>query len=181
MLLGSFLLLISLAYVIDTKKGEGDIQKGRGKSFVDLEGRLSVDVVIVDLLDGLVVVHNCFILLHFFPGEVLVRVLLPVVFPDLLVVQVDAGQLVAERDPAGHAVERAPVEFDFLAERAHALDEPVDLVRLARGLAHLAHDHVAVDLRVDLRVSFDADEAVLLAVVQPVPRSAREKKRERGS
>lgn len=61
---------------------------------------------------------------------------------------------------------------DFAASRNQSLDDAVQLVGLAAGLAHFGHDHVAIDASIGLRLALDAHEAVLLAVVEPVARSA---------
>lgn len=50
----------------------------------------------------------------------------------------------------------------------HALDDAVDLIRLATGLAYLAYNNVTVQTGIDARVSLDSDEAVLFGVVEPV-------------
>ncbi len=68
------------------------------------------------------------------------------------------------------------------AARTHPLDQPVHLVRLARRLPDLGDDHVGIEPTVAPRrelevarlveVRLDADEHVLLGVVEPVACSA---------
>ena len=50
----------------------------------------------------------------------------------------------------------------------HALDDAVYLIRLAAGLAYLAHNNVTVQAGVDARISLDSNKAVLFGVVAPV-------------
>ena len=83
--------------------------------------------------------------------------------------QVDAVQLVANGDPVGLDVVGAAEQLQLAGARGQALDDAVYLVGLVRRGPHLRHQHVAVQLLVHVRgVPLDADEAVLLAVVQPV-------------
>jgi hypothetical protein len=64
-------------------------------------------------------------------------------------------------------------------------DESIDLIRLAARLTHLRHEDIRVEVPLQLRVALDPDQAMLLAVVDPVARPARpndaltEKKRKR--
>ncbi|GIX62189.1 centrin-2, putative [Babesia caballi] len=75
-------------------------------------------------------------------------------------------------DPVVAHVVAAAENLELESARGHALDEAVDLVGLARGLAHLRHDDVAVQVPIYDRVALDADEAVLLGVVEPVASAA---------
>lgn len=50
----------------------------------------------------------------------------------------------------------------------HPFDEPVDLVGLATCLPHLGYNHIAVNFCIDFGVSFDANQAVLFGMVEPV-------------
>lgn len=76
--------------------------------------------------------------------------------------------MVAQGQPAWHAVVGAAEELDLFAAGVHALDDAVDLIRLATGLAHLAYNNVAVQTGIDAWVSLDSDKAVLFGVVEPV-------------
>ena len=60
---------------------------------------------------------------------------------------------------------------EFASARQQALEQAVDLVGFAAGLAHLGDEDVAVEVAVERRLALDADDAVLLAVVQPVTRA----------
>ena len=90
----------------------------------------------------------------------------------LLIVNKDPRELVSETNPARPAVVRPRKQLHLGPARTHPLYETVDLVGLPAGLSDLGDYHVAVDVAVDLRVAFEAHEAVFLGVVEPVAGSA---------
>jgi hypothetical protein len=44
----------------------------------------------------------------------------------------------------------------------------VNLVRLPAGLTNFRNNHICVNVAINIRMAFDTNKAVLLAVVQPV-------------
>ena len=87
----------------------------------------------------------------------------------ILLDQMDPVQLVADGDPVGLDVVGPAEQLQLSRAGGKPLDDAVDLVGLVRGGPHLRHQHVAVQTLVHVRgVPLDADEAVLLAMVQPV-------------
>jgi hypothetical protein len=129
-------------------------------------------MVVVDLMKIILRGHLLEITLHPVLSEILTRIGLTVASYDARVLQPHVRQLVAQGQPPRHAVVRTTEQLDLLTPRTHPLDQPVHLVRLPTRLPHLAHDHVAVQLLVYLRVSLDPHQAVLLRVVEPVARLA---------
>ena len=87
----------------------------------------------------------------------------------ILLDQMDPVQLVADGDPVGLDVVGPAEQLQLSRAGGKPLDDAVDLVGLVRGGPHLRHQNVAVQTLVHVRgVPLDADEAVLLAMVQPV-------------
>jgi hypothetical protein len=125
-------------------------------------------MVVVNLMKIILVYHLLQVLLHSLLAEVVRLVGAAVVGDDLRVLQPHVSQLVAQRQPPRHAVVGTSEQLDLLTAGVHALDDAVDLVGLAAGLADLADDDVAVEAGVDEGLPLDADEAVLLGVVEPV-------------
>jgi hypothetical protein len=80
----------------------------------------------------------------------------------------DAVELVPQRHPVGLNVVRPTKQFQLPRSGREALDDAVDLVRFVRGRPHLGNDDVTVKAAVQLEVALLADEAGLLAVVEPV-------------
>jgi hypothetical protein len=95
-----------------------------------------VDVVVVNGVQLLRVLHLLQVHLHRLLAQVLLRVSLFVSPDDFLVLYVRPWQLVPQCDPAWLAVVRPPEEFYLLTARRHTLDQTVDLVGLSGGLAH---------------------------------------------
>ena len=87
---------------------------------------------------------------------------------DVGVHEMDAGQLVAEGEPVGLAIVLPAKQLNFPRARRQPLDDAVDLVRLVARLSHLGHYDVAVDALVGDRAALHPNQAVLLAVVDPV-------------
>jgi hypothetical protein len=130
------------------------------------------DVVVVDGVDLRAAEEGVHVFLHALVGEVLLGVGGLVAGEEVGLLEVGAGQLVADGDPAGPGVVGPAEQFQEAAAGGHALDHAVDLIGLAAGLAHLGHDHVAVQVAVEARLALHAHKAVLLGVVQPVPGAA---------
>ena len=87
----------------------------------------------------------------------------------ILLDQMDPVQLVADGDPVGLDVVGPAEQLQLSRAGGKPLDDAVDLVGLVRGGPHLRHQNVAVQTLVHVRgISLDADEAMFLAVVQPV-------------
>mmetsp|Transcript_52845 Transcript_52845/g.86285 ORF Transcript_52845/g.86285 Transcript_52845/m.86285 type:complete len:412 (-) Transcript_52845:211-1446(-) len=94
--------------------------------------------------------------------------LLVVPLHNLIIHQADAIQLVPTGDPILMDVVWPTEEFQLGTIGKHALDQIVDLVRLPGGFAHLTHDHITVQIPVELWVAFDANQTVFLRVIDPV-------------
>ena len=94
-------------------------------------------------------------------------------------------QLVTQRRPPRPHVMGAAEDLALAALGGDPFDESIDLIRLAARLTHLRHEDIRVEVPLQLRVALDPDQAMLLAVVDPVARPARpndaltEKKRKR--
>lgn len=133
---------------------------------------LALNKILLPLLVSLGVGRFVRILQQLF---VVVRLVPPV--DDLFFDHVVGGQLIAQAHEVVAPVVRAAEQLDLAPARAASLHDLLDLVRLARCLAHFGHDHVAVYLVVELRViqhvALHAHKAVFLGVVQPVASPAR--------
>ena len=81
----------------------------------------------------------------------------------------DSVQLVAQRHPVGLNVVGPSKQLNLPGAGGQPLNDPVDLVRLVAGGPHLGHNHVTVQAPVDWQVALGPHQAVLLAVVQPMP------------
>ena len=79
------------------------------------------------------------------------------------------GELIAERQPAGARVVRSSENFQLFSAGKQTLSDSVDFVWLARSLAHFRHEHIAIDIAIHKRRTLDADQTVLLGVIQPMP------------
>merc|ERR1711892_207073 len=82
----------------------------------------------------------------------------------------DPVQLVAKGHPVRLDVVWPPEQLDLSSARGESLYDAVYLVWLVTGGPHLGHYHVAVEAPVEeLGVALCPHQAVLLAVVEPVP------------
>ena len=88
------------------------------------------------------------------------------------------GEIVKVNSPRPRVV-LPTKDLNLAAARAHSLDHPVHLVRLAAGLAHFRNDDVGVKSSIDPRGKFEVslvvcdrlhpNQHVLFGVVEPVP------------
>jgi len=77
---------------------------------------------IVDIVDVGLILQQLLVLFHGLRGDIGIRVDAREVLQDHGILDIDAGQLVAECDSPVDGVVRSAEELDFLAARRHALD-----------------------------------------------------------
>lgn len=126
-------------------------------------------MVVVYLMKIILRGHFLQVEFHTLRSKVLLRVGLSIPGQHLRVTQPHVHQLVAQSQPPRHAVVRTTEQLNLLTPWTHPLNQPVDLVRLATCLTHLADDHIAVQLSVDVWRPLDPHQTVLLCMVQPMP------------
>lgn len=101
-------------------------------------------MVVVNLMKIILVYHLLQVLLHPLLAQIVRRIRSLVVCYYLRVLQSNVRQLIPQSQPPRHAVVWSAKKLDLLASRLHALDDPVDLIWLATGLADFADNDIAI-------------------------------------
>mmetsp|Transcript_38175 Transcript_38175/g.61807 ORF Transcript_38175/g.61807 Transcript_38175/m.61807 type:complete len:266 (+) Transcript_38175:703-1500(+) len=83
-----------------------------------------------------------------------------------------AIQLIAKAEPAAPNVVRPGKYFNFARARCDSFNHSIDLIRLAACFSDLGNNDVAINVAIDVWIALDANEAVLLGMIDPVTRAA---------
>lgn len=114
-------------------------------------------MIVVNLIKIILVNHLLQILLHSLFTQVMIGVSLLEAVDDVPVLDAYICQLVSEGHPPWHAIVWTTKQLDFLATWRHSLDDTINLVGLATGLADIRYDYIAIQLTVYRRITFYAN------------------------
>lgn len=125
-------------------------------------------MVVVNLVQVLMVYHFLQVLIHFLLAHVLVRVCLLVPCNYLWVFEPYISQLITQSHPSRHAVVRSSKKFYFFASWSHPFDDSVNLIWFPACFPHFWDDDITIEPGIDLWISLNPHQAMLLGMVEPV-------------